>query len=80
MDADMAQLECSNNKCYASAFRYIYRQCIRVTKYLDSLFNYDMDNEDKYAAIISQKSSKPVCLWKEHTWIVENNTPRMGRN
>ena len=45
----------------------IYRQCIRVTKYLDSLFNYDMDNENKYAAIISQKSSKPVCLRKEHT-------------
>ena len=26
MDADMTQLECNNNKCYASTFRYnIYR-------------------------------------------------------
>ena len=25
VDADVAQLEHSNNKCYASAFRYIYR-------------------------------------------------------
>ena len=24
MDADVAQLECSDNKCYASAFIYIY--------------------------------------------------------
>ena len=24
VDADVAQLECSNNKCYVSAFRYIY--------------------------------------------------------
>ena len=24
MDADVTQLECSNNKCYASAFIYIY--------------------------------------------------------
>ena len=24
MDIDVAQLECSNNKCYVSAFRYIY--------------------------------------------------------
>ena len=23
MDADVAQQECSNNKCYASTFRYI---------------------------------------------------------
>ena len=26
MDADMAQLECSNNKCYASTFRYVGRK------------------------------------------------------
>ena len=24
VDANLAQLKCSNNKCYASTFRYIY--------------------------------------------------------
>ena len=24
MDADVSQLECNNNKCYSSAFIYIY--------------------------------------------------------
>ena len=36
MDADVSQLECSNNKCYSLAFRYIY-----IYIYID-LFNcYD---------------------------------------
>ena len=28
MAAKVAQPECSNNKCYASAFRYKYRLCL----------------------------------------------------
>ena len=35
MGADVAQQECSNNKCYASAFRYIYI----YIDYLDDLHN-----------------------------------------
>ena len=36
MDTDVSQLECSNNKCYSLAFRYIY-----IYIYID-LFNcYD---------------------------------------
>ena len=38
MDANMAQLERSNNKCYTSIFRYIY---IYIVKYIELFeFNY----------------------------------------
>ena len=54
MDADVSQLECSNNKCYSLAFRYIniyiyiyidlfncYDNCMDWDNYCDNWIDWD---------------------------------------
>ena len=51
MDADMAQLKCSNNKYYALTFRYIYKYdkvaaIVSLSKQIlcyNSIFNYEFE-------------------------------------